>query len=463
MEFPTSMSSTFTTTRAPTFNGEGDFAEYERDVCLWSAMTDIAALKKGAAVLGGLSGPAKDFCATLSLENVVLQESGVEAVLNHLRNGFAASNEMQLQSDIASFLDYFRTPEMTVSSFVVGYQSRLARLKSIALPPEIQGHLLLRQGGFDRHTQGLIVASASGSFKLDDIVNALKGLYGQTISMPTPVTSLPNFGNSSGISTDPGSMYSKGPNASGGRRSFCSHCHKVGHSQDTCWAFMRANGMSDKADALEATVKRKRTQFKRRKASAKEQDASVENVETFYTSLASPSTASYHVDNVPSAILDTGAVGSIIGKEVLDRFMEQLALTSVRTVDDSRHRIHKFGTNGEPLQRLFTCELPWKAVQTSGESLPFKIVVDVLPGEHPFLLGFPTLKRMSAQISFDENTLAVKTRGKTAKLRIDSSGSHPRIVHSPVGSRERPSSPGLNTVEESMYVLQRPANFRRGQ
>jgi hypothetical protein len=195
---------------------------------------------------------------------------------------------MQLQSDIASFLDYFRTPEMTVSSFVVGYQSRLARLKSVSLPSEIQGHLLLRQGGFDRHTQGLIVASASGSFKLNDIVNALKGLYGQTISMPTPVASLPNFGNSSGTSIDPGSMYSKGPSASGGRRSFCSHCHKVGHSQDTCWAFMRANGMSDKADALEAAIKCKKKQSKKKKAGSRKQIVSVENDETYYTSLASP-------------------------------------------------------------------------------------------------------------------------------------------------------------------------------
>jgi hypothetical protein len=36
------MSSTFAATRAPTFNGEGDFAEYERDVRLSSVITDIA-------------------------------------------------------------------------------------------------------------------------------------------------------------------------------------------------------------------------------------------------------------------------------------------------------------------------------------------------------------------------------------------------------------------------------------
>jgi hypothetical protein len=313
----------------------------------------------------------------------MLQVNGVEAVLNHMRDGFAASSEMQLQSDIASFLDYFRTPEMTVSSFVVGYQSRLARIKSIALPPEIQGHLLLRQGGFDRHTQGLIVASASGSLKQHDAVNALKGLYGQAISMPTPVTKLPNFGIFSASLSYPGSMYSKGSNTSGGRRSFCIHCRKVGHSQDTCWAFMKSNGMSDKADALEASTKRKTKDFKRKKSGAKEQvAASAENAETFYTALASPSTNYHNVDTAPSAILDTGAVGSIIGKEVLDRFMEQLALTTVLTVDDSSHRVHKFDTNGEPLKRSFSCELPWNAVQTNGECFSFKIVVDVLPGDH---------------------------------------------------------------------------------
>jgi hypothetical protein len=170
--------------------------------------------------------------------------------------------------------------------------------------------------------------------------------------------------------------------------------------------------MSDKADALEAATKRKTKYFKRKNSDAKEQvAASAKNAETFYTALAFPLTNSYHVDTVPSAILDTGAVGSIIGKEVLYRFMEQLALTTVRTVDDSSHRVHEFGTNGEPLKRLFSCELPWNAVQRNGECFSFKIVVDDLPGEHPFLLGFPTLKRMSAQISFDENTLAVKKKG----------------------------------------------------
>jgi hypothetical protein len=84
---------------------------------------------------------------------------------------------------------------------------------------------------------------------------------GRPFSMPTSVSRLPNFGNVLVSFTDPGSMYSKGSNASGGRRSFYSHCHKVGHSQDTCSAFMRFNGMSDKADELEAATKRKKKDF----------------------------------------------------------------------------------------------------------------------------------------------------------------------------------------------------------
>jgi hypothetical protein len=44
-------------------------------------------------VLGGLPGSANEFCATLNLEDVVLQVNGVEAVLNCMRDGFAASSE----------------------------------------------------------------------------------------------------------------------------------------------------------------------------------------------------------------------------------------------------------------------------------------------------------------------------------------------------------------------------------
>jgi hypothetical protein len=79
----------------------------------------------------------RTFVPHSTFEDVVLQVHGVKAVLNHMRDGFAASSEMQLESNIASFLDYFRTSEMIISFFVVGCQSRLARNKSIALPPEI--------------------------------------------------------------------------------------------------------------------------------------------------------------------------------------------------------------------------------------------------------------------------------------------------------------------------------------
>jgi hypothetical protein len=248
---------------------------------------------------------------------------------------------------------------MTVSSFVVGYQSRLARLKSTALPPEIQGHLLLRQKGFDRHTQGLIVASASGSFKLHDVVNALKGLYGQAISMPTPITKLPNFGNSAASFTDSGSMYSKGFNASGGRRSLCSHCYKVGHSQDTCWAFIRSNGMSDKADEVEAATKRKKKKSSERNLVQK--------------SKLLPLQKTLRHSTLPLLLLRQTPTSSTLFQVAfwIPELLEQLAVT-VRTVEDSSHRVQKFGTNGEPLKRLFSCELPWNAVQTNGECFSFK-------------------------------------------------------------------------------------------
>jgi hypothetical protein len=61
MEVPTSMSSTFTATQAPTFNLEGDFAEYERDVRLWSVIIDIAEVEKGAVCWVGCQVLPKTF------------------------------------------------------------------------------------------------------------------------------------------------------------------------------------------------------------------------------------------------------------------------------------------------------------------------------------------------------------------------------------------------------------------
>jgi hypothetical protein len=74
MEAPTSLSSIFTTTRAPTINVEGDFAVYERDVRLWSVVIDIAEVKKGSAVLDGL-------CSAARTNIVVIVMSAITAVL----------------------------------------------------------------------------------------------------------------------------------------------------------------------------------------------------------------------------------------------------------------------------------------------------------------------------------------------------------------------------------------------
>jgi hypothetical protein len=220
-------SNAFTSTRAPVFDGTCNFDVYKRDVQLWAALSELDPAKQGAAMLGGLSGAAKDYCSTMDLTTQVLNAQGVDKVLKHLEEGFSSTAEMRLHNNIADWLDFARTPEMTTADFVVGYKTRISKLSEIKLPKEIKGHLLLRQGGFDRQTRGLVVASASGSFKMDDIISSLKGLYGDSVEMPLPINTTSSY-----LQTISRSRKKKGK--------FCDHCHRKGHNKFECWAHMRA-------------------------------------------------------------------------------------------------------------------------------------------------------------------------------------------------------------------------------
>jgi hypothetical protein len=113
-------SNAFTSTRAPVFDGTSNFDVYKRDVQLWAALSELDPEKQGAAMLGGLSGAAKDYCSTMDLATQVLNAHGVDKVLKYLEEGFSSTAEMRLHNSISDWLDFARTPEMTTADFVVG-------------------------------------------------------------------------------------------------------------------------------------------------------------------------------------------------------------------------------------------------------------------------------------------------------------------------------------------------------
>jgi hypothetical protein len=194
--------------------------------------------------------------------------------------------------------------------------------------------LLLRQGGFDKQTRGLIIASSGCSFKLDSVISTLKGLYTETddVEMPKPVAA-PSYHQANNVKRS---------------RLFCDHCHKRGHMKRDCWAHLRAIGQSEKANRLEAEHKKRSCSGNASKGKTLSSEPKIANSakETFYTSIAGVE-ESYFSAELPFAIVDTGAVASMIAKRV-SRQNNVLAESS--NWNGAPNSLHKFGVNGNPIE-----------------------------------------------------------------------------------------------------------------
>ena len=413
-----SVHAVYTNFRAPTYDSASDFEVFERDVALWQAITALPKAKQGAILLAGVSGAAKKYCSTLATADI-LSNDGVDTVMQHLQTGFGATESMKFNNRISDWLDFVRTDDMSMTAFLCGYQTRMDNLKAINLPAEIQGHLMLRQGLFDNTTKGLIIASAGGSFEIDKLVAALKGLYPEGAVIPAP-TAVSNFNaTSAGRTTARGGL-------------FCDHCNRRNHTKADCWAFMRANGQAEKANEMEAEV-RGRSAARRggpRSGKGGSNAYSTDDPATFYMSNACFSSVPHAK---PSGIVDTGAFRTLIGEDTLLSFMSSMNLDSVNVIPGLTPQAHRFGVDGPPISTSFRATLPWQVRTDKELYVFFNIAVDVLPGQHPLLLGLPTLVAMKAALNFG---------GTTGKLfftmpnevrhcvDLDTSGTHPCILFS---------------------------------
>jgi hypothetical protein len=136
-------SNAFTSTRAPVFDDTSNFDVYKRDVQLWADLSELDLAKQGAAKIGGLLGAFKDYCSAMDLNTQVLNAHGVDKVLKHLEEGFSSTAEMRLQNNIADWLHFARTREMSIADLVVGNKTRISKLSEIKLPEESKGHFYL--------------------------------------------------------------------------------------------------------------------------------------------------------------------------------------------------------------------------------------------------------------------------------------------------------------------------------
>ena len=92
--------------------------------------------------------------------------------------------------------------------------------------------------------------------------------------------------------------------------------------------------------------------------------------------------------------------------------------------------MHRFGIYGTPLESDFGVIIPWSARDIERKFHTFSIKADVLEGDHPFLIGFPTITSMKASLNFSEAELYVTISNESCCFKLRKQVNHLFMGHS---------------------------------
>eukprot|EP00171_Calliarthron_tuberculosum_P018452 IDg18452t1 len=160
----------------PAFDGNCGYMSYRQDVELWMHLTTLPKEKHGAALIGRLSGEAKNAAKMIAMTDI-MSSAGAQKILEHLDKSYAASKTDQLDLDLDSFLEFIWSDNQSVDQFVAGFRTRLDKIAELNIDSKFKGHLLLRQAGLDKGARNMIIGSTSGSYEVDKISSALRLMY----------------------------------------------------------------------------------------------------------------------------------------------------------------------------------------------------------------------------------------------------------------------------------------------
>jgi hypothetical protein len=130
-------------------------------------------------------------------------------------------------------------------------------------------------------------------------------------------------------------------------------------------------------------------------------------------------------------------VHTVIGEVTLDNMMGSLGITQVKKCSPLS-LIHRFGAHGTPIESDFGVIIPWRVKHSSGDILSFNFRVDVLDGNHPFLIGCPMLVSIKASLDFGELALTANINGVQCTMGLTKRGNH---IYLKKYGRHPPKSP----------------------
>jgi hypothetical protein len=112
-------------------------------------------------------------------------------------------------------------------------------------------------------------------------------------------------------------------------------------------------------------------------------------------------------------------------------------------INSATPRTHEVGTREEafktksipdpshraPIEPEFGVIIPWTANDTQGNAHSFNFRADVLDGDHPFLVGCPTLMAMKSTLIFENLTLKATINDMACSFPVKKRANHNFIDH----------------------------------
>lgn len=356
----------FTDKVPPSFDGYGDYQQYRENVELWDAMTSIAPERRAPTVIGQLTGQAQVTAKTLPL-TVLTSETGITSLLKEMDKKFGLDSVTLLHNNISDFFDYNWDKHMTVEEFVVGFHSRLDKVSKLDMNDELKGHLLLKQANLDSHDRNLVVGAAGGDYTLQALATSLRNAF--RCQAPPHVSMNTN---------KPGYRYSS--------------------------AFLRS---PDNAPSNGITTVQNGS------------PSSSSESPMFFTHMSVD-----FVNDVPSAIVDSGSCCSVVGQNTLDQAMKRLGISELKD-EDICQREHLFGPSNKPMKTICAVRVPFTCnIAQNNSSVLFNIRFDVIEGDLPFLIGLPSLLAMKGTLNFQYCNLSLIIQRTTYRLQLVKRSSH---------------------------------------
>ena len=327
---------------------------YAQELENWLDFSSLQKKERGPAVIARLTGEPQRLA--LNIDRAVrVSEKGAEKIIEKLEEVYGSTEEQDIYHHYKELRSFRRSTQKSVSEFLGGFHSRADKLQSnkdVKLPEKLLSMMLIDHACLTGEQEAALFGACGGDLSSVKVTRALKLVMEQSVAPTQTAYASSGYAENSKVK----------------KSSFCRYCHKKGHVLQECFKKKRAD------ERKSQNTYQKNWNF-------------LEADDTF---------------KMLSPIIDTAATETLIGENTLTEYLAHLGLSQPMKLSPIA-LIHKFGLKGVPEHTKYSAyiRLPIRG----------KIILvraDVLPGDHPFLIGLSTQEKMKASIDTSNRKMTIR-------------------------------------------------------